>query len=99
MSRHRIGGIVTLRRRELDRRGFLVFPGTTFVPCARCGNQVAMSPALHRVAERHQVRPYCYECVQELNPKGVRLVIDRGVLLEALTLNQLAERRQSELLQ
>ncbi len=95
----RLGGIVSLRRRELERRGFLVFPGTTYEPCSRCGNHVAMSPAMHGVAARENVRPFCYECVAELNPKGARLTLDRGVLLEVIALNQMSARQQSQVLQ
>lgn len=57
--------IVAMTREELERDGPMDYdPGTEFIPCSMCGEEVVISPAT-RDAAGPEARAICQNCLPE----------------------------------
>lgn len=88
----RFAGLVSIRKDEIEERGLALIPGTTWEGCSRCGEKIAMSPAMQGIRRGRGLVPWCWDCVYETNPHGFALAADRSVIEESITLRRLESR-------
>lgn len=70
----------------------VVLPGTTWEGCARCGEQIAMTPAMQGLRRKNGYMPWCWDCVFETNPHGFGIGMNRAIIEESITLQRLESR-------
>lgn len=84
-----IEGVVSMRWREAERLSRVMLPGTRPEPCERCGEKVAVTPAMRAALFDLQKQPWCYECVEETHPEGYGRVVSLATIIEAITLDRI----------
>ena len=64
--------MVSMRVDEIEEAGLALVPGTVLDRrCTRCGEKIALSPAMLRAFNGGLPEVWCWPCLWEVHPEGV----------------------------
>ena len=55
-----IGGVVSMRAKEIEERQLAIIPGSVSDPCYRCGELIVVTPAMQNIRRREHCEPWCW---------------------------------------